>query len=128
MGTRRTLPLDPIDERGSSDDLGEGVTVTKNPFALRTPQSQRKVDLTTPSSLPPLPPSPAKSIIEHLTTPPDVGVIVEQIKQHEVVQNSQELLNLLRGVSTVIASPLSHLTYQVVVVKFTQHLVFNIHC
>ncbi|KAF8154062.1 Rft protein-domain-containing protein [Crassisporium funariophilum] len=97
-----TIRLDPIRERESTpnNDLRDVSMFLKRPFSPveSTPnQSQRHIDATTPSSLPPLPPSPTKSLIDHLPNAADMRAAVQQFKQQEVLQNGNELLMALRG-------------------------------
>ncbi|KAH9477029.1 hypothetical protein JR316_0010945 [Psilocybe cubensis] len=94
----RVLPLDPIKEATPPKDLRDVSTFLKHPFspAETTPaKSPRQIDLTTPSSLPPLPPSPAKSIIERLPKASEVKATLET-KQEEALQNGYEMITSLR--------------------------------
>ncbi|KAF8966970.1 hypothetical protein BDZ97DRAFT_1806136 [Flammula alnicola] len=99
IGRRSTTSLDPIKETTPVKDLRDVSTFLKHPFSPleSTPnQSSRQVDVTTPSSLPPLPPSPAKSIVDNLPKAADVKAAVQQFRQQQVLQNGNELLIALR--------------------------------
>ncbi|KDR74156.1 hypothetical protein GALMADRAFT_212311 [Galerina marginata CBS 339.88] len=98
---RRITALDPIREATPVKDLRDVSTFLKHPFSPleSTPNtSPRHGEPITPSSLPPLPPSPspAKSIVQHLPNTAEVRAAV-QVKQQEVLQNGFELLIALRA-------------------------------
>ncbi|KIM41650.1 hypothetical protein M413DRAFT_27253 [Hebeloma cylindrosporum] len=96
---RRVTALDPINETPTKD-LRDVSTFLKRPHSpvTSTPnQSPRGFDAITPSSLPPLPPSPSKSIIDHLPNAAEVKAAVQQFQPQEVLQNGNELLIALRA-------------------------------
>ncbi|CAA7261927.1 unnamed protein product [Cyclocybe aegerita] len=99
--SRRVAPLDPIKESTPVKDLRDVSTFLKHPispFDSTPSQSPRQVaDPVTPSSLPPLPPSPVKSIIERLPNTTEVKAAVQQFKQQEILQHSNELLIAFRA-------------------------------
>ena len=108
--SRRVTALDPIRESTPVADLHDVSTFLKNPFSPAddssstnhgSPSSQRELGLVTPSSLPPLPPSPSRSILEHISRRPDVDVIVETLRRKEeiVLQNGNEMFVAFRAVS-----------------------------
>ena len=91
--SNRVAGLDPIRETTPVKDVSSFLKQLPS-----TPQKspQQDIDLTTPSSLPPLPPSPAKSIIEHL---PDVRAVVQHINTQELLPHGTEFLEATRTVS-----------------------------
>ncbi|KAF9460475.1 hypothetical protein BDZ94DRAFT_1265994 [Collybia nuda] len=96
---RRITALDPVRESTPVSDLRDVSMFLKRPTSpiTSTPnQSPRQFDDTTPSSLPPLPPSPSASLIEHIRVSPSTNVITEQIKQSDMLQNSRETLIRVR--------------------------------
>jgi hypothetical protein len=125
---RRVTALDPINETPTKD-LRDVSTFLKRPFSpiTSTPnQSPRALDAITPSSLPPLPPSPSKSIIDHLPKVGDVKAAVQQFQPQEVLQNGNELLIALRTVSTGNNFSLMFETSCLaVLVEFSKHLVIS---
>ncbi|KAJ7584907.1 hypothetical protein C8J56DRAFT_1027401 [Mycena floridula] len=92
----KIIRMEPIGESTPAKDLRDVSMYLKNSPLDKSPVS---FTLGTPSSLPPLPPSPAdRSIIDHLPRPPDVDTIVQSFKHHEevIVQNGSEMLVLSR--------------------------------
>lgn len=84
--TRHVATIEPIREQTPQKDMRDVSMFLKNPISpIFTPtHSPGQQPMTsTPSSLPPLPPSPDRSMIEHFTGPPDVGQIVQTFRQHE---------------------------------------------
>ncbi|KAG6853216.1 hypothetical protein C0991_006119 [Blastosporella zonata] len=103
-GRRVASSLYPVRESTPVNDLRDVSMFLKNPvspFDDTSEQSPRQAIVSTPSSLPPLPlspvkTSPSKSIIEHLPTSKDVEVLANQIKEHELLRNSVEMLEQFR--------------------------------
>lgn len=64
-------------------------------------RSPRPLDTTTPSSLPPLPPSPVRSLIEHVphVSEPNSVVMRMRTQQTDMLQNSRETLIRVQTVS-----------------------------
>jgi len=124
---RRVTALDPINETPTKD-LRDVSTFLKRPSSPTTPsqQSPRGLDAITPSSLPPLPPSPSKSVIDHLPKVAEVKAAVQQFQPQEVLQNGHKLLIALRTVST---GNNSFVTFETsclaVLVEFPKHLVVS---
>lgn len=99
---RRVIAQDPIRESTPVADLRDVSTFLKRPMSpiTSTPtHSPRDFDDTTPSSLPPLPPSPSMSLVERVPIPSGVEMVVQQIKQADMLQNSRETLIRVRRVS-----------------------------
>ncbi|KAG5636987.1 hypothetical protein H0H81_006193 [Sphagnurus paluster] len=105
---RRVTALEPVRESTPNNQTRDVSTFLKDPpsspFKIATPnQSPRQAIVATPSSLPPLPPSPVKSIIERLTVPlsapPNMEALTAKIKETEkdVMRNSMEMLDSFRG-------------------------------
>ncbi|KAF9005258.1 hypothetical protein BDQ17DRAFT_1424386 [Cyathus striatus] len=91
---RRVPSLDPVRESTPVKDLRDVSTFLKHPFSPldSTPggESHHAVEADgevppTPSSLPPLPPSPAKSLVERLPQAADVSAVVEQFKSRQEI-------------------------------------------
>src|ERR1700678_2461982 len=86
--------LDPIRESTPVKDLRDVSMFLKDPL---TPmggspnQSSRQIDAFTPSSLPPLPLSPAEAFISHLPKASELKAVV-QSRQQEIIKNGNELL------------------------------------
>ncbi|KAG6902920.1 hypothetical protein C0995_009311 [Termitomyces sp. Mi166 len=97
---RRVVPLDPVRESTPVNDLRDVSMFLKNPVSPfdETPeQSPQQAVVITPSSLPALPPSPVKSIVQQLSVAPNVEALTLKIKENELLQNSVELLEQFRG-------------------------------
>jgi hypothetical protein len=109
---RRVTALDPVRESTPVADLRDVSTFLKNPFSPAndsnhgSPSSQRELGLVTPSSLPPLPPSPSRSILEHISRHPDVDVLVETLRRKEevVLRGGNEMFIAFRAVSCELFS------------------------
>ena len=84
------LPSAPISPPGSKAIIPDESTPSRT---ARTP------DPTTPSSLPPLPPSPAKSIIADALAQPEVQAVVEM--ERSFVRNLSQGLTLTRAVRII---------------------------
>lgn len=109
------MALDPIRESTPAKDLRDVSRFLKEPL---TPMEgspdrpSRQIDVTTPSSLPPLPhSSPAKSLISHLPKASELKAVV-QCRQQEIIQNGNELLVAIRIVNTLILN--LHLNHQLI--------------
>lgn len=105
---RKSAALEAIREATPPKDLHDVSTYLKHPIspAESTPAQspQRAEPVPTPSSLPPLPPSPAspaKSIVQNLKAA-DVSAIVQDIKQHDVIQSGKESLVAIRQVCFIL--------------------------
>jgi hypothetical protein len=122
------MALDPIKETPTKD-LRDVSTFLKRPFSPNdsTPnQSPRQLDAITPSSLPPFPPSPTKSIIDRFPKVAEVKAAVQQFQRQEVLQNGNELLIALRIVSTANDLTVTFETSCLAVfVELPKHLVVN---
>ncbi|KAG6879540.1 hypothetical protein C0992_001688 [Termitomyces sp. T32_za158] len=97
---RRVVPLDPVRESTPINDLRDVSMFLKNPASPpdETPErSPQRAVAITPSSLPPLPPSPMKSIVQRLSARPNVDALSLKLKEAELLQNSVELLEQFRG-------------------------------
>ncbi|KAF8064105.1 Rft protein-domain-containing protein [Lyophyllum atratum] len=97
---RRVVALDPVRESTPNNDLRDVSMFLKHPaspFESTPNQSPLQDVVITPSSLPPLPPSPAKSLMEHIPAPPDVDVLAAKIKDNELLRNSMEMLERFRA-------------------------------
>jgi hypothetical protein len=94
--------LDPIRESTPVKDLRDVSMFLKDPL---TPmggspnQSSRQIDAITPSSLPPLPLSPAEAFISHLPKASELKAVV-QSRQQEIIKNGNELLATIRIVNS----------------------------
>lgn len=102
---RRVTALDPVRESTPVTDLRDVSMYLKHPISpiQSTPnQSPRPVDVTTPSSLPPLPPSPFRSSAEQAPEIPAVNVPIPQISRRDIIQGSREHLADLRTVSATV--------------------------
>ncbi|RDB23509.1 hypothetical protein Hypma_009237 [Hypsizygus marmoreus] len=92
--SRRVIALEAVRESTPNGDLRDVSIYLKQPISPidSTPdQSPRQVIPTTPSSLPPLPPSPSKSLIEHITQPPAVDVISKRLRENEMLQEGMKM-------------------------------------
>ena len=101
---RRIVALDPIRESTPVKDLRDVSMFLKHPLTpMESSPSSRQIDAITPSSLPPLPPSPspAKSLISHLPNASEIKAVV-QSRQQEIIQNGNELLTAIRIVNSYI--------------------------
>ncbi|KAG5340633.1 hypothetical protein C0989_000990 [Termitomyces sp. Mn162] len=97
---RRVVPLDPVRELTPINDLRDISMFLKNPASPydETPeQSPQQAVAITPSSSPPLPPSPIKSIVQRLSAISNVESLTFKIKDNELLPNSIELLEQFRG-------------------------------
>jgi hypothetical protein len=97
---RRVIALDPVRESTPVNDLRDVSTYLKRPVSpvTSTPnRSPRQPHAITPSSLPPLPPSPSKSLA--VLSPNPQSVTVLPTYSHDLLQTVRECLVLLRGVS-----------------------------
>ncbi|GLB44125.1 hypothetical protein LshimejAT787_1600550 [Lyophyllum shimeji] len=97
---RRVTALDPVRETTPHEEARDVSMYLKHPispFDATPDQSPRQaVAVTTPSSLPPLPPSPPKSFVERMPKPPDVEALTAKIKENELMRNSMEMLDRFR--------------------------------
>lgn len=99
---RRVTALDPVRESTPVTDLRDVSMYLKHPLSPTnsTPnQSPRPIDVTTPSSLPPLPPSPVGSSAEQAPNMLTVNVTIPQIPRHDIILRSREHLSDVRTVS-----------------------------
>lgn len=96
---RRVTALDPVRESTPVTDLRDVSMYLKHPLSPTnsTPnQSPRPIDVTTPSSLPPLPPSPVGSSAEQAPNMLTVNVAIPQIPRHDIILRSREHLSDVR--------------------------------
>ncbi|KAG6809833.1 hypothetical protein H0H92_014587 [Tricholoma furcatifolium] len=100
---RRSGLLDPVRESTPVNDLRDVSMFLKNPTSpaedveISTPeQSPKRAVAITPSSLPALPLSAAKSVVERLASSKDVEILTAKIKENEVLQHSVEMLERCR--------------------------------
>jgi hypothetical protein len=96
---RRSFTLDAITEITPSKDLRDVSTFLKYPLSPGNSASNQSP--LADASLVPLPPSPAKSLIEHLPHVP-VQSVVRQFREQEILQRGNELVISLRSVSTAL--------------------------
>ena len=89
------MALDPIRESTPVKDLRDVSKFLKEPLEDSPDRPSHLIDPITPSSLPPLPPSTAKSLISHLPKASDLNAVI-QSKQQEIIQNGNELLAAIR--------------------------------
>ncbi|TFK37660.1 hypothetical protein BDQ12DRAFT_685070 [Crucibulum laeve] len=98
--TKHVNKLESLRESTPAKDLRDVSTFLKHPFspAESTPDHSPRPnnEFGTPSSLPPLPPSPTKSLIEHFRSPPDVTEVVEHVKTH-YLESVTEFITSLRA-------------------------------
>lgn len=98
------MALDPIRESTPVNDLRDVSKFLKDPLTPMGSSSYRsspQIDPITPSSLPPLPPSPAKSLISHLPKASELKAVV-QCKQQEIIQKANEFLSATRIVTLLV--------------------------
>lgn len=98
---RRVTALEPVRESTPNNELRDVSMFLKNPispFDSTPDQSPRQAIADTPSSLPPLPPSPVKSMIEYISVPPQVEALAAEIKKRDLVQEGVDALHSLRNV------------------------------
>ena len=107
---RRSGALEPVVEATPAKDLTDVSAYLKQPISppQSTPkQTPRRAEVTTsPSSLPPLPPSPssdipvspAKALIESVKIAAEPSAIVHSVKQSDILQSIQGFLAVLRQV------------------------------
>jgi hypothetical protein len=101
--SRRVTALDPVRELTPVTDLRDVSMYLKHPISPinSTPnQSPRPIDVTTPSSLPPLPPSPIRSSAEQTSKVSTMNVAIHPLPRHDIIQSSKEHLADVRTVST----------------------------
>jgi len=99
---RRVTTLDPVRESTPVKDLRDVSMYLKHtisPINSTPNQSPRTIDVTTSSSLPPLPPSPSRSSIEQPPKMSAVNVTMPPIPRHDIIQSSREHLADVRAVS-----------------------------
>ena len=111
------MALDPIRESTPVKDLRDVSKFLKEPL---TPMEDspdrpsRQINPVTPSSLPLLPPSTAKSLISHLPKASDLNVVI-QSRQQEIIQNASELLAAIRIVIIQILN--LYLNYKLILLQ-----------
>ncbi|KAF5376096.1 hypothetical protein D9615_007756 [Tricholomella constricta] len=97
---RRVTTLEPVRESTPHKDLRDVSMLLKHPISPSdsTPNQSpgRYAIATTPSSLPPLPPSPVKSLIDHLPGPPKVEAFTTKMKENELLRDSVEMVERFR--------------------------------
>ncbi|KAG6878047.1 hypothetical protein C0993_000370 [Termitomyces sp. T159_Od127] len=96
---RRVVHPDPVRESTPINDLRDVSMFLKNSDSplVETPEhSPQRAVAITPSSLPPLPPSPLKSIVQRLSATSNVDALTLKVKEAELLQNSVELLEQFR--------------------------------
>jgi hypothetical protein len=92
------MALDPIRESTPVKDLRDVPKFLKEPLTLMEDspdRPSRQNNPITPSGLPPLPPSTAKSLISHLPKASDLNAVF-QSRQQDIIQNGNELLAAIR--------------------------------
>ena len=116
------MALDPIRESTPVKDLRDVSKFLKEPL---TPMEDspdrpsRQIDPITPSSLPPLPLSAAKSLISNLPKASDLNAVI-QSRQQEIIQNGNELLAAIRIVIIQINLYLNYkLIHSIVLVQLS---------
>ncbi|KAF9561579.1 hypothetical protein CPC08DRAFT_635245 [Agrocybe pediades] len=95
---RQPLVLDPIKESTPPKDLRAVSSFLKQPISPHESSpsdSPRQLHTAAPSTLPALPASPVKALMEHLPSPSKVKEVVK-VKQQEALDNGQELLASVR--------------------------------
>ena len=109
---RRIIALDLIRESTPVKDLRDVSKFLKEPL---TPMGDspdppsRQIAPITPTSLPLLPPSTVKSLINHLPKASDLNAVI-QSSQQEIIQNGNELLAAIR----------------IVIIQINLYLIYNL--
>jgi hypothetical protein len=101
---RRVTALDPVKEHTPVMDLRDVSMYLKHPISpiTSTPnRSPRPIDVTTPSSLPPNPPSPSGSSIDRAPATSVVQVAMSSIPRPDIIMSGREHLADIRTVSIV---------------------------